>query len=270
MKLPKLIHIVFGITLLSSCSSGDEKHHNQSKENGNSVEIKAEKLRVAAAANLRFVLKDLKADFEKKGSVNLEIIIASSGKLYSQIINGAPYDVFLSADMKFPNTLFEQNLAAEKPSVYALGTLIIWSKKIRDLSDGMACLMRDDIRKIAIASNKNAPYGVAALESLKSAKIFKQIESKLVYGESVSQVNHYTNSETVDVGLTNKSVVLSRMKGEGVWYDVADSLYSPIQQGIIITNYGELHHSRESRSFLNYLFSDSAQEILANYGYLAP
>ena len=258
------------IGLLFSCAQRASNEIDADQEPVVIAGETAEKITIAAAANLRFALDAIELDFEKNNPIDLEIIIASSGKLYSQISNGAPFDIFMSANMKYPLSLFHNKLTAEKPIVHALGSLIMWTTKDLDLSDGLNRLLEDDIKKIAIASDKNAPYGSAAVEALKSAKLYDKIASKLIYGESVSQVNQYVSSESVDVGLTNKSVIFGKLEDEGVWKDVDHSLYHQLEQGIVVTNYGQVHHPKESQVFLNYLFTPSAQKILANYGYLAP
>ena len=270
MKLFPSYCIAVLLLLLSACSLYPEDRQDKSKISEDEISENSEKLTVAAAANLRFVLEELAVDFERQNSVDLAITFASSGKLCSQIINGAPFDVFLSANMKFPQALYTEGATKKEPRVYALGTLVMWSTKVEDLSSGLQRLMDDDISKIAIASDRNAPYGSAALEALRASAIFEKIKSKLVYGESVSQVNQYVLSESVDIGLTNKSVVLGKAKGQGVWKNVDPSLYPRIEQGVVITNYGEQHHPEGCQVFLNYLFTESAQEILVKYGYLAP
>lgn len=230
----------------------------------------AEVLTVAAAANLRFVLVELEKDYERKNKTKINVILASSGKLCSQISNGAPFDVFMSANMKFPHSLVEENMTSGKPVVYALGSLILWTVKLQELNGGLNRLLESDIDKIAIATDKNAPYGKAALEALKASNIYDKVKSKLVYGESVSQVNQYIVSESVEVGITNKSVVIGKMEGQGTWVEIDHELYAPIKQGFVITKYGEKHHLKESKSFHDYLFTESAQKIFAKYGYLAP
>ncbi|HIA06432.1 MAG TPA: molybdate ABC transporter substrate-binding protein [Flavobacteriales bacterium] len=270
MKITSVQLVSLLVVLLVGCAQPADKQEESGEASSSEIDAAGEKLTVAAAANLRFVLAELEIDFEKNNATDLEIIFASSGKLTSQIINGAPFDVFLSANMKFPLKLVKEKMTTGKPIVYALGTLIMWSTKDLDLSKGLSCLLDDDIEKIAIASDKNAPYGSAALEALKSAQVYSKIESKLVYGESVSQVNQYVKSESVDVGLTNKSVIIGMTQDNGIWHDVDTALYTQIDQGIVITNHGEEHRGVDCQTFLNYLFSPSAQEIFAKYGYLAP
>jgi len=270
MKIAPFQLVLLLVVLLVGCTQPADKQEDSGKTVSPEIDNTDGKLTIAAAANLRFVLAELESDFEKNNTTDLEIIYASSGKLTSQIINGAPFDVFLSANMKFPLALFKENLTTGEPMVYALGTLIMWSTKDLDLSKGLNRLLEDDIEKIAIASDKHAPYGSAALEALKSAQVYSKIESKLVYGESVSQVNQYVKSESVDVGLTNKSVVIGMTQDNGIWHDVDTALYTQIEQGIVITNRGAEHRGKDCQTFLNYLFSSTAQEIFAKYGYLAP
>ncbi|MBL4656778.1 MAG: molybdate ABC transporter substrate-binding protein [Flavobacteriales bacterium] len=264
---------IVGLTLsmcFIACTQVSNNQDNTTRGDGGENQKSSSKLRVAAAANLRFVLKDLKADFEQINNEEIEVIYASSGKLCSRISNGAPFDVFLSANMKFPRVLVKEDLTANEPVVYARGALILWSTTVPDFKGGMKRMLDDDIDKIAVATDKNAPYGEAALQALKSSGIYDKIVSKLVYGESVSQVNQYVMGESVAIGITNKSVVFGKLQGKGIWFDIDTSLYTPIDQGIVITKYGAQNHPTQSQLLQDYLFSESAQEIFTKYGYLAP
>jgi molybdate transport system substrate-binding protein len=270
MKIAPFQLVLLLVVLLVGCTQPADKQEDSGKTVSPEIDNTDGKLTIAAAANLRFVLAELESDFEKNNTTDLEIIFASSGKLTSQIIHGAPFDIFLSANMKFPLKLVQEKVVSGEPRVYALGTLIMWTTKELDLSKGLIRLLEADIEKVAIASDKNAPYGTAALEALRSAQVYSMVASKLVYGESVSQVNQYVKSESVDVGLTNKSVIIGMTQDNGIWQDVDTTLYSRIEQGIVITNHGEQHRGNACQTFLDYLFSPSAQEIFAKYGYLAP
>jgi molybdate transport system substrate-binding protein len=227
---------------------------------------------IAVAANVQYAMKDLKAEFEKESGIKTNVIIGSSGQLTAQIQQGAPYDVFISADMKYPKVLFNNGKAVEFPKVYAYGSLVIWTlKKGISFEDDYRELLKRDIQKIALANPRTAPYGVATIEALKYFKIYNQVRDKLVYGESISPTNQYIVSKAADVGFTAKSVVLSpAMLGKGAWKEIPPEAYQPIKQGCVILSYGFNHHLKEAQLFYNFLFSGEAMKILEKYGYKIP
>ncbi len=230
------------------------------------LQASSQELRIAVAANAQFVTQALKKVFEEESGIKTTLIVSSSGKLTAQIKQGAPFDVFLSADMKYPETLYKEGDAADKPEVYAYGKLVLWTFGDIDLSKGINAIKDQKITKFAIANPQTAPYGVAAVEALKKAGLYDNVKSKLVYGESISQVNQYLLSGAADIALTAKSVVLSpAMKSKGKWVEVDDTLYEPIAQGVVITKAAQ---KKEANKFYKFLFSKKAQVIFEKYGYL--
>ena len=227
---------------------------------------------VAVAANVQFAMQDLKTEFKKETGINIIIIIGSSGQLTAQIKQGAPYDIFISADMIYPKNLFENKFAVDTQKVYASGNLVVWSvKKGIKLSDNLKELLDNKIQKIALANPKIAPYGVATIEALKYFGIYKNVKNKLVFGESIAPTNQFIISGAADIGFTAKSVVMSpSMKGKGIWKEVNPLAYSPIKQGCVILKYGFKNHKIETEKFYNFLFSEKAKKILINYGYQVP
>lgn len=224
---------------------------------------------VATAANVQFAMNDLKAEFKKESGIEVKPIISSSGKLSTQIQNGANFDIFMSADMEFPQKLYQEGLGVEKPRIYAYGTLVLWTTKDLDLSKGINILNAKKVQKIAIANPKTAPYGEEAVNSLKYYKLYEKIQDKFVYGESISQINTYINSSSVDIGFTAKSVVLSNeLKNKGKWIEVDKKSYNPISQGAILLKSGEKNNLIASKKFYNFLFSKEAKKILEKYGYI--
>jgi len=184
------------------------------------------KLIIATSANMQFAMKEIIQTFAAQSNIECETVISSSGKLTSQIIEGAPYHVFVSANLKYPNTVFEKGFANHPPKIYAQGKLVLWSweKSIPNLNE----LTSPEIKKIAIANPKNAPYGKATIEVLQKLELFEKIKDKIVYGESISQVNQFVFSKAASVGFTSKSAVLSdRMIGKGYWLGI-----HPVQHAI--------------------------------------
>lgn len=229
-------------------------------------------IKIAVAANVSYAINDLKKEFNKlHPNTKVRVTLGSSGKLTAQINHGAPYQLFMSANMKYPNTLYKNNMAITEPLIYAKGSLAYLSNKQTDFSKGINLLEDKSIRKIAIANPKTAPYGIASIEALKNAKIYKNIKSKLIYGESISQTVSYTVTAT-DIGLIAKSSLysprMSQFKENINWKEVDSSLYTAIDQGIVILKQGK--ENKEVKAFYDFVLSNKAKEIFKTYGYQLP
>jgi molybdate transport system substrate-binding protein len=223
-------------------------------------------LKVAAAANLQSIIKVLGADFTKKTGIVVEPIVGSSGNLTTQITNGAPFDVFLSADMAFPKKLFDAGFANAKPMVYASGSLIICSTKDIGFENWERMLLTPAIVKVAIANPAIAPYGKAAMEALTAKGVVSEIKSKIVQGESISQVNTYITTGSVDVGFTTQALVKDMEGKQKIYWKAIDpKLYAPIEQGIVILKHAE--GNANARKFYEYVLSADAKKIFKEYGY---
>lgn len=235
----------------------------------------AQKLNIAVAANVSYAINDLIEEFNKTNpNTIVNVTLGSSGKLTAQIKNGAPYDIFMSANMKYPETLYKDEIAITKPLVYAKGSLAVLSSKKRDFSKDINIVNDKSIHKIALANPKTAPYGIAAIEALKNANLYNEIKNKFVYAESISQTVSYTVSAT-DLGFIAKSALyspkMSQYKKGINWIDVDSKLYTPINQGIIILkNTIKKKNELESRKFYDFILSDNAKRIFTNFGYLVP
>ncbi len=232
---------------------------------------KEQTLNIATAANVQFAMKDLCKEFTKSTNIKCNIITGSSGKLTTQIIEGAPYHIFLSANLKYPNKIYKAGISTDKPEVYAHGKLVVWSMKNEGtLPINLSYLDSEEIKHIAIANPKIAPYGQAALEALKFNKLYPSVKPKLVFGESISQVNQFIYSQTAEIGFTSLSVVLSpTMRNKGTWMEVDKNSYSRIEQGVIILKSTE-EKEKDSEKFYKFLFSETAQKILIEHGYNRP
>lgn len=231
----------------------------------------ADDITIAAAANVQFTLDDLKAEFTRETGIGVKTVIGSSGKLTSQVENGAPFDVFLSADMKYPSKIYKDGFSSDAPKVYAYGVLVLWTIRDLDLSKGINILSDTGIGKIALADPQLAPYGREAVNTLKFYKLYDQLQKKLVFGESISEANQYITTGSADLGFSAKSIVLSpNMKGKGKWIIVDPRSYKPIAQGVVVLKYAEQNHSNEAKAFYDFLFSAPAQEIFKKYGYKLP
>ncbi|HJV72617.1 MAG TPA: molybdate ABC transporter substrate-binding protein [Noviherbaspirillum sp.] len=231
----------------------------------------ADTLTVAVAANVQYVFDDLQAEFQKQTGHKLKPVFGSSGKLTAQIMNGAPYDVLLSADMEYPEKLYKEGFATAAPKVYAQGTLVLWTLKEIDLHNWQSMLASPIIRKIAIANPKTAPYGRETMKALAYFQLDETLKPKLVFGESISQTNQYIHSQTADAGFTAKAVVVSpEMKGQGKWMDLPRDAYQPIPQGLVILKHGQQKNPASARQFHDFVLSAKSRMILERYGYLLP
>ena len=229
----------------------------------------AQNINVAVAANVSYAITEIVKEFNKLHSnTKVKVILGSSGKLTAQIKYGAPYDIFLSADMKYPESLFETGEAITNPLIYARGSLAYLSATPKDYSQGVKVLLNDNISKIAIGNPKTAPYGKAGFEALKNAKVFEKVRKKIVYGESISQTLVYTLQAT-DIGLVAKSSLygpaLKSFKENVHWIEVESHLYKQIEQGIVILKHAKDKSS--ARDFYNFILSTKGQEILLQFGY---
>ena len=231
----------------------------------------ADNITVAAAANVQFTLDELKSEFTRETGIAVKTVIGSSGKLAAQAENGAPFDVFLSADMKYPAALYKEGFSLRSPKVYAYGVLVLWTMRDMDLSKGIGVLSDQEVRKIALADPKLAPYGREAVNALKFYKLYDPLQKEIVLGESIAQANQFISTGAADIGFTAKSVVLApNMKDKGKWIEVDTQSYKPIAQGVIVLKYGDDNHSKEAHEFYDFLFSSPAQEIFKKYGYNLP
>jgi molybdate transport system substrate-binding protein len=228
-------------------------------------------LTVAAAANTQFAMEELRASFAAATGTEVKAIYGASGKLTTQIKNGAPFDVFVSADMSYPDSLRKWGYAVAAPRVYAYGVLVLWTLSELDLSKGLSVLGDPSVHKIALGDLKTTVYGPAAVAAMKKADVYDAVRSKFVFGESVSQVAQYIASRSADIGFNAKSVVLANeMKGKGTWVEVDRTLYEPLAQGVVICRYGQDNNPKLSSAFYDFLFSDKARDILTKYGYELP
>ena len=229
-------------------------------------------IQIAVAANVSYAIDDLKKAFNKVSpDTKVQVVLGSSGKLTAQIKHGAPYQLFMSANMKYPEALYRDKIAVTEPVVYAQGTLAYLSNKPQKFSQGMAVLQEVNIKKIAIANPKTAPYGKATVEAMKNASVYEAIKNKFVFAESASQTVSYTVTAT-DIGFIAKSSLYSqKMKQykKGIhWAEVDPKLYTPIKQGIVILKKGALNS--EVKAFYDFILSQEAKKILIDFGYLVP
>ena len=226
----------------------------------------ADGLLIATAANMQFAIKPLMERFTQDTGIYCKSVLSSSGKLTAQIREGAPFDIFVSADMMYPMALYQSGFALNEPRIYAYGTLVLWT--VRDgLQPTFETLTTDKIQHIAIANPKTAPYGVAAMEVLAQYDLYKSVKNKLVFGENIAQANQFITTQAAAIGFTAKSVVLSpNISQKGAWIDVPQTDYTPLAQGIVLLKNAE-KKPRKAQQFYDFVLSAKGKEILRDFGY---
>lgn len=234
--------------------------------------LNAGNISIAVASNVSYAIDVLKNEFNKKNpNIKVNVTIGSSGKLTAQIKYGAPYQLFMSANMIYPQALYREGLAITKPVIYAKGTIAYFSTEAHDFSKGISVLAEPSIKRIAIANPLTAPYGKASMEALKNAHMYKRIKNKFVLGESISQTLSYAVS-AADIGIIAKSALyspkLAHFKEHINWSEVDTDLYTPIDQGIVILKKGQ--NNPEVEAFYTFMLSEKAQNILLDFGYILP
>lgn len=232
----------------------------------------AQEIRVAAAADLQFALRDVATRFEKESGKKIALIFGSSGNFFAQIQNGAPFDVFFSANIDYPRKLEAAGLI--EPGAYyeyATGKLVLWvpSASHLDIRPGLSVLTNPAIRKIAIANPEHAPYGQAAVAALRKENLYDKVSDKLVLGENISQTASFVLSGAADAGIVALSLALGpNMKDKGRFVDVPPADYPPIQQACVV-----LKSSQEratAKAFLEFLRRENIKELLRSYGFTVP
>jgi molybdate transport system substrate-binding protein len=231
-------------------------------------------VRIAAAADLQFVLADLAKRFEQEHSdIRVSVTYGSSGNFFSQLSNKAPFDIFLSADASYPQKLVDQGLA--KPAAmfpYARGRIVLWALKggrIDVAARQVGSLTDPAVRKIAIANPEHAPYGRAAVAAMRSAGVYERVKDRLILGENISQTAQFVSSGSADVGIVALSLALApSMADKGVYFEIPVDSYPPIEQAGVILNWAA--DARAAEAFRDYLISDAGRATLARFGFSDP
>jgi molybdate transport system substrate-binding protein len=230
-------------------------------------------LLVAAAADLNPALHDIAQQFERKTGIRIKLSFGASGGLTQQIENGAPFDLFFSADMDYPNHLIADGQAdAASLYQYSLGKLVLWvpANSPLDLEhQGMAALLDGSVKKIAIANPEHAPYGRAAVAALKHAGLYDRLSDRFVMGENVSQAAQFVESGNAQAGFVALAHALSpAVKSLGKFWVVPADYYPPLEQGVIVLSRSQ--HKKEAADFLQYLKTKDATDVLRKYGFTLP
>ena len=222
---------------------------------------------IAVASNFAEVAKHLASDFESNSEHRLTIVTGASGRFYAQILNGAPFDIFLSADSEKPSQLISSGYARpDSVFTYATGRLVLWARDGALIKDGASALSSSDSHKVAYANPRLAPYGKAALEVMEALSLFEFLEGNLVQGENVSQAYQFVFTGNADLGFVAKSQLLHNGELEigSTWVIPAD-LHSPIKQDAVLLSRAK--DNVAAREFISFLQSPRSQAVIRSYGY---
>jgi molybdate transport system substrate-binding protein len=230
----------------------------------------AEKITIAAAADLKFAMEEIVATFNKTHpGKTVETIYGSSGKFFTQIQQGAPFDLYFSADIAYPQRLEKAGFAAAPTQRYAIGRIVIWSQTRDAGKMTLADLADPSLRKIAIANPKHAPYGKRAEEALRSVGVWDRVQGRLVLGENIAQTAQFVQSGNADIGIIALALALNKdLAAKGPYTLIDDTLHAPLDQGFIVTR--RAADNKLAQRFAAYMGSPEVRRIMVNYGFVLP
>jgi len=232
----------------------------------------AEEITIAAASDLSFAFREIATEYENTTGNHVRLTLGSSGNFFAQIQNGAPFDLYFSADIAYPRKLEEAGLTVPGSLYpYAVGRIVLWAGKDShlDLSKGLEILREPTIRKIAIANPKHAPYGRAAVAAMEHAQVYDRIKDRLVLGENISQTAQFVESGAADVGIIALSLAIApAMKSKGTYWEVPAEAHPSLDQGAVILKQSKSPEA--ARAFLEFIKGPNGQEIMKRYGFVVP
>ena len=232
----------------------------------------AQEITVAAASDLQFAFQEVAARFQHNSGISVKLIFGSSGNFFTQIQNGAPFDLFFSADSEYPQKLEAAGLA-EPGTIYeyAVGKIVLWTPKESklDLSRGLAVLLDAGVKKIAIANPEHAPYGRAAVSALQHEKIYEKVRDKFVLGENISQTASFVASGSAEIGIVALSLAMTpSMQERGKYVEIPSEDYPPIREAAVLLTSSK--QKAAAQQFLDYVKSPAIIELLKTYGFSLP
>ncbi len=248
-----------------------QPRHVAARDLGNILlEKGAEKLSIAAAADLKFAMDQIVTSFKDANpGAEVDVIYGSSGNFNAQIQEGAPYDLFFSADIAFPRELAKNGFASTEVRPYALGRIVLWSAIADATRMTLASLTDPKITHIAIANPKHAPYGKRAEEALRASGLWEKVESKLVYGENIAQTAQLVQTGNAQVGIIALALALNpELAGKGGYWLIPDNLHEPLEQGYIITK--RATDNALAKRFAEHMSGKSARTVMTKYGFVLP
>src|SRR4029077_2823309 len=232
----------------------------------------AEEITIAAASNLNFAVREVAAEYEKASGNQVRLTFGSSGNFYSQIQNGAPFDLFFSADLEYPQKLEGAGLTVPGSFYqYAIGRIVLWTghESRIDVTKGIEALREPTTKKVAIANPKHAPYGRAAVAAMEYFKVYDQVKDKLIVGENISQAAQFIESGACDIGIIALSLAIApTMKSKGTYWEVPTEAHPCLEQGAVILKSSK--NQEAARQFLEFIKGPQGQEIMKRYGFTLP
>ncbi len=228
------------------------------------------KITIAAAADLKFAMDEIVTRFKKANPGNaVDVVYGSSGKFQTQIQQGAPFDLYFSADIGFPRELAKSGFAASEVKPYALGRIVLWSASLDASKMTLTSLTDPKIIRIAIANPKHAPYGKRAEEALRASGLWEQLEPKLVYGENIAHTAQFVQTGNAQIGIIALSLAInSELASKGGYGLIPDQLHSPLEQGFIITKHAA--GNALAKQFADFMGSKTARAVMMKYGFVLP
>ncbi len=230
--------------------------------------LAAEEVLVAVASNFTAPMQALSETFQRQTGHDVQLAFGSSGRFFAQISNGAPYQLFFSADQAKPQALVAQGLAeAESRFTYAVGGLVLWSADADRIGSGVETLAAAEFERLAIANPRLAPYGLAAIQVLQALELEESLQGKLVQGENIAQAYQFIASANANLGFVARSQVMSNgVLGSGSAWSVPSALHEPIRQDAVLLRNGL--NSTAARELLRFVASEAGQAIVAGFGYV--
>jgi len=228
--------------------------------------VSAAPLRIAVASNFSSAIQALSSQYEQQSGQQIDLIFGSTGKLYAQIINGAPFDAFFAADVERPALLEqEKRIQPDSRFTYAYGQLVLWSPDPQLIDAKLTALSAPDFHHLAIANPRLAPYGLAAQQVLEKLSLWTPLQSHLVRGENIGQAYQFIRSGNAELGFVAESQLQPSDLAQGSYWQVPDHLYAPIEQQAV-----QLSNKEEVKDFLNYVREDSSKQLIQQFGYRTP
>lgn len=230
----------------------------------------AEKITIAAASDLKFAMDEIVAVFSQgHPESQVDVVYGSSGKFHAQIQNGAPYDLYFSADIKYAKSLVKAGFAAGDVKAYAFGRIVLWSSTLDASTMTLASLADTNITRIAIANPKHAPYGKRAEEALRAINLWDRVKSKLIFGENIAHTAQFVDTGNAQVGVIALALALSpQLANKGGYWLIPSDLHEPLEQGFIITR--RAANNALAKQFADYMDSPSARAVMTSYGFVVP
>jgi len=232
----------------------------------------AEEITIAAASDLSFAFREIATEYENTTGNHVRLTLGSSGNFFAQIQNGAPFDLYFSADIAYPRKLEEAGLTVPGSLYqYAVGRIVLWAGKDSplDLSKGLEILREPAIKKIAIANPKHAPYGRAAVAAMEYFKVYDQVKDRLILGENISQAAQFIESGACDIGIIALSLAIAPvMKSKGTYWEVPAEAHPALDQGAVILKQSK--NQEAAKQFLEFIKGPQGQEIMKRYGFVVP